>query len=352
MQPGRYWLRSEIDPDDWARESNEVNPPADATASYTIPGYVANPVDAGTVSASTPTTIPLSTTAFGSGLGSRAFRIIVPPKRGTLSPPSGPTFTATSVVYTPNPGWVGPDSFTYTAQSSSSAFPRYPAPAAVTLNVGGVFPNVAISGAPESMYTGTSARLMAAVSADDPRVSWYVNGVSGGSPATGTVDVTGLYTAPAVAPPGGQVTIRATTGTGAFDDVTIAVTDPPPPQPAPSVAAAANASVEIGPTRSLPDAGSSFRRTRLTMMGDALVLTTRPRRAGIARVRVRGGETLLGRCRVQTARGRQLTCRVPLPSDVWPAEVRVVMTFRVKGRLVEVRRFRLGAAAAAHHHHP
>ena len=160
MSPGRYWLRAEVDPDDWARESNEVNAPADAASLFTIPGYAANPVAAGTVSATGPTTIPLSTTSFGSGLGSRVFRIIVPPRRGTLNVASGPTFTGTSVVYTPSPGWVGPDRFTYTVQNSSSSFPRYPTPAAVTLNVGGVFPNVSISGAPATMFAGTSARLL------------------------------------------------------------------------------------------------------------------------------------------------------------------------------------------------
>ena len=353
VQPGRYWLRAEVDPDDWARESNEVNATADAAATHTVPGYVANPVAAGTINASGPTTIPLSTGSFGSGLGSRAFRIIEPPRRGTLNVPGGPTFTAASVVYTPNPGWSGPDRFTYTVQSSTSSFPRYPAPAAVTLNVGGMFPNVSISGAPVTMFAGTSARLMATVLADDPYVTWTVDGVSGGSPATGAVDATGLYVAPASAPPGGNVTIRATSGTGAYDEVTIAVLDPPPPQPAPALAPAADSSVQIGVARTSPDVGESFSGNRLTMVGDALVVSTRPRRTGIARVRVRGdGDRLLGRCRVQATRGRMLSCRVPLASDVWPAEVRVVMTFRVRGRLAEVRRFRLAATTAAHQHHP
>ena len=173
------------------------------------------------------------------------FRIIEPPRRGTLNVPSGPTFTATSVVYTPSPGWVGPDRFTYTVRNSSSSFPRYPTPAAVTLNVGGVFPNVSLSGAPATMFTGTSARLIATVLADDPYVTWTVNGVGGGSPQTGTVDPTGLYVAPATPPPGGQVTIRATSGTGAYDEVTIVVADPPPPQPAPSVARRGELGVEI-----------------------------------------------------------------------------------------------------------
>jgi hypothetical protein len=39
-----------------------------------------------------------------------------------------------------------------------------------------------------------------------------------------------------------------------------------------------------------------------------------------------------------------------LPVGVWPASVRVVMTLRVRGKLVEVRRFRLAAGAAGHTH--
>jgi Lysyl oxidase/Bacterial Ig domain len=352
VSPGRYWLRAQVDPDDWARESNEVNAAADASSLFTIPGYAANPVAAGTISATGPTTIPLSTTSFGSGLGSRVFRTIVPPRHGTLSVPNGTTFTTSSVVYTPHPGWAGPDRFTYTVHHTSSSFPRYPTPAAVTLNVGGVFPNVSISGAPETMYTGTSARLLPTVLGDDPFVTYTVNGVSGGSPATGRVDDTGLYVAPATAPPGGTVTIRATSEAGAYDEVTISVVDPPPPEPAPSLAPAADASREVrSPTRTFPDGRRTFRRTRLAVVGDALVVTTRPGLTGIARVRVRAGDRLLGRCLVKATRGRALTCRVLLPSDVSPAEIGVVMTFRVKGRLMEVRRFRL-AAAEAHHHHP
>jgi len=351
VSPGRYWLRAQVDPDDWARESNEVNTPADATSLFTIPGYAANPVAAGTVSATGPTTIPLSTTSFGSGLGSRVFRIIEQPKRGTLNVPIGPTFTSTSVVYTPSAGWQGPDRFTYTVHNSSSSFPRYPTPAAVALNVGGMSPNVAISGAPATMFAGTSARLFATVLGDDPYVTWDVNGVSGGSPATGSVDATGLYVAPAAAPPGNTVTIRATSGTGAFDEVTIAVVDPPPPAPAPSLTAAANVGLETEPGRVAPGSSRTFRGTRLAVVGDAVIVTSTPRRAGVARVRVRHGDRQLGRCLVKAVRGRSFDCRVPLPAGVTADDVAVVMTFRVHGRLLEVRRFALGETAG-HHHHP
>ncbi len=355
VTPGRYWVRADVDPDDVVRESNEANVPAyygsSETVEWTIPGYAANPIAAGTLSPSAPSTIPLSTTSFGSSLGTRVFRIIEQPRRGTLDVPGGPTFTNTSVVYTPRPGMVGPDRFTYTVQRSNSSFPRYPATAAVTLNVGGVAPNVGISGAPASMNTGSSVRLLATVIGEDPYVWWSVNGVSGGNSQVGGIDHFGLYTAPATPPPGGQVTIRATTESGAFHAVVIQITNPPPAQPAPSVTAAADASREVrGPVSALRSTGRGFRKVRLTAIGGAVVMSTRAAQTGIVRIRVRDADRLLGRCLVRVQQGGALTCRAPLPAFVSPANVSVVMTFRVRGRLVEVRRFRLGAAAFAGAH--
>jgi hypothetical protein len=237
-------------------------------------------------------------------------------------------------------------------QNSSSAFPRYPTAAAVSLNVGGVFPSVAISGAPPTLFSGTSARLFATVTAEDPYVNWTVDGIEGGDTTVGTVDSFGLYVAPAAAPPSGQATIRATTASGAYGKVTILIVDPPPPQPAPSVTAASDASVETARTRSSPARGRSFRAIRLTAVGGAVLVTTRSKLTGIARVRVRDGERQVGRCLVRATKHRSLTCRAPLPPFTSPANVQVVMTFRVHGKLVEVRRFKLGAAAfgGAHQH--
>jgi hypothetical protein len=346
VQPGTYWLRSEIDPEDFVREASEVNPSTFAAASSTIPGYRARPVDAGVVSATTPTQINLATDSFGSNLGPRAFRIFVPPKHGTLSVPNGRVFSSSTVTYTPDPGWVGPDSFVYTARDSLSSFPRYPAGAAVTLNVGGVSPSVAISGAPQSLQAGTSVRLFASVTADDPYVYWTVDGISPGSPETGTVDSWGLYRAPPQAPPSGQVTIRATTASGAFDEVTIGITNPPAPQPAPTVesalALAGPSPSTGGPTA--PSAASDrefrsrLRGVKLATDGRAVVVSARSRRAGVMRVRVHKHEQLLGRCRARMPRGRTLTCRVRLAPGMSAGDAQVVITLRVKGALVEVRR--------------
>jgi hypothetical protein len=336
VQPGQYWLRAEIDPDDIVRESNEVNAGTFATGSSTIPGYRALPVNAGVVSASGPTTINLATQSFGSGLGARAFRIIKPPRHGTLSQRSGPTFSSASVVYRPDPGWVGPDTFTYEARDSANTFPRYPAAAAVTLNVGGVSPSVALSGAPASMTAGTSARLFATVIGDDPNVDWTVDGISGGSAQSGSVDPTGLYVAPGAAPPSGSVTIRATSPSGAFDEVTIAITNPAAPQPAPA-SAAALAAIEAGgpgPAPAAPVPGLSG--VTAAKDGRYLLIAARSGRPGVVRLRAVKGGRVLGRCRVRTPAQRPLTCRLRLPRSVGVAGLRAVVTLRVGGRLLEV----------------
>jgi lysyl oxidase/Big-like domain-containing protein len=363
VQPGTYWLRSEIDPDDFARETDEVNAPTFATSSSTIPGYRAKPVNAGVVSTTAPTTIPLATDSFGTGLGSRAFRIILSPQHGRLNVGGGSLFSTPNVTYTPNPGWVGPDNFSYEAHDSASSFPSFPSTAAVTLNVGGVAPNVAISGAPASMLAGTSARLLAAVFADYAFVNWTVDGVDSGTPQTGTVDAWGLYQAPAQAPPAGHVTIRATAaGSRAYDEVTIAITDPPPPQPAP--ATEAQLAALAAPTASGPSPGSSSspvsgRRLRARLQGvtfaeseGALIVGLRSGRAGVIRVRVHKGKRLLGHCRVRTPRGRTLACKARLPSGMSPGGARAIVTLRAKGKLLEVvRPPRLGSHAHEHMHH-
>jgi hypothetical protein len=46
VSPGVHWLRAEIDPEDFVRESDEANSATFATSSSTIPGYRARPVNA------------------------------------------------------------------------------------------------------------------------------------------------------------------------------------------------------------------------------------------------------------------------------------------------------------------
>ena len=80
-------------------------------------------------------------------------------------------------------------------------------------------------------------RLFASVFADNPRVDWTIDGISGGSAQVGSVDPMGLYRAPAQAPPSGSVTIRATTSAARSTRSRSRSRTRRPPQPAPATAA-------------------------------------------------------------------------------------------------------------------
>ena len=130
VQPGTYWLRSEVDPDNWARESNEANAGAFAVKSSTIPGYVARGVDAGIVSAAAPTHVQLAANAYGSGLGAPVFRIVTPPRHGTRR--ANPS-ARTSCTRPSRPGWARTGSPTRCATapvSSRGTQPPRPPPSA------------------------------------------------------------------------------------------------------------------------------------------------------------------------------------------------------------------------------
>ena len=200
----------------------------------------------------------------------------------------------------------------------------------MTLNVGGVSPNVAISGRPASLMAGTSARLFATVIGEEPYVKWTVDGVDSGTrrrPAGRLPGVRG----PRAAPPAGQVTIRATTASGAFDEVTIVIADPPPPEAAPTVEVA---SIEPGPLTEVDRRG--LRGVSAVVDRGFLLVSARSGQAGVVRVRARNGNRQLGNCEVRTPAGRPRTCSFRIPRAVAPLETRVVATLRVGGRLAEV----------------
>ena len=61
-------------------------------------------------------------------------------------------------------------------------------------------------------------------------VDWSVNGAPGGNSTVGLISTTGLYTAPAVPPPGGAVAVQAasTVSPSAVGIATVTITTPPP----------------------------------------------------------------------------------------------------------------------------
>lgn len=225
VSPGVYWVAAQIDPDNVVVEENENNNTiAFSNAPVTVPGYVATPVGPIEV-LSVPVDIELGAATFGSP-GARGFRIVDPPDHGSLDVAVGSVFAGPAVRYTPDPGYVGSDSFTYAAVDQASQYPRNPVAAAVAIDVG---PNpdvsVVISGAPSSMHADTSVALTATVTNAGPDVVWSVAGVVGGTTTAGTITQAGLYRAPAVPPPGGSATIRATSAEfpSAYGEVTIII---------------------------------------------------------------------------------------------------------------------------------
>jgi hypothetical protein len=100
------------------------------------------------------------------------------------------------------------------AGSSPSTPP--PAPASVQVTVS---PNAA------NVRTGNTQQFTATVTgAANTSVAWSVNGVAGGSAATGTIGSSGKYTAPASVPNPNPVTVRATSAADASVSATSAVT--------------------------------------------------------------------------------------------------------------------------------
>lgn len=132
VQPGRYALRSDVDPERVIIEAAENNAPAFVDA--VVPGHLATPFST-TVVNLLPSTIRLRSMTFGSP-GTRQFRIDEAPSHGTLDQRVGVWFDASSVRYTPDFGYRGQDSFRFSARDKTIAFPRTPRSVTATLGVG------------------------------------------------------------------------------------------------------------------------------------------------------------------------------------------------------------------------
>jgi len=114
---------------------------------------------------------------------------------GTIS--STGLYTAPETV--PNPATV-----TVAAVSQADTSASGSASVTITNSTVGIAPGSAtVSAAATQQFTATvKGESM-------PAVTWQVNGTTGGTQASGTIDSTGLYTAPAVPPSGQQVTVTA-----------------------------------------------------------------------------------------------------------------------------------------------
>lgn len=129
--PGEYWLREEVNPEKVIQEEGVGSKVAYAEEPTIIPGFDALSQTIGTT-AGQAATITLSSQAFEDS-ASPTYTIVSQPQHGTLGAVNGDR-----VVYTPNPGYAGPDSFSFDAADPNSEFPRNPAVATVSIEVGPV----------------------------------------------------------------------------------------------------------------------------------------------------------------------------------------------------------------------
>jgi hypothetical protein len=139
--PGLYRLGSQMDPDDFVRESNEANNgPTVSSSPVTVPGYVAAPVSAAITGKQSVT---LAAQQFGIP-GPRQFTIVSGPGHGSLNFAAGAPFSGPTVTYSPSADYSGSDRFSFIAFDSASPYPLHPAVATASLSV--TAPPVALFG--------------------------------------------------------------------------------------------------------------------------------------------------------------------------------------------------------------
>lgn len=84
---------------------------------------------------------------------------------------------------------------------------------------------VAIQPASASLFLGQTQTFQATVTGStNTNVTWEVNGVAGGSAASGTISSVGLFTAPAILPPGARVSVTAVSQVNPKDSASVTVT--------------------------------------------------------------------------------------------------------------------------------
>ncbi|HEY1450659.1 MAG TPA: lysyl oxidase family protein [Solirubrobacteraceae bacterium] len=366
--PGEYWLRSDVNPSGIVKETGGPNVPAYAASATIIPGF-----DALAQSSSTgfgeAKTITLSARAWND-TATPAYKIVAQPAHGKLS-----AISSGKVTYTPNAGYSGSDSFTFSAADPNSQFPTSPAVATVSLQVAAAEEppeeaEVAIEGAPASLIAGTSVQLSAHVSNDSLTVTWAAS--------AGTITQAGLYTAPAEVPSGGTVTVSATTSKGAKDQRTIAIVAAAPSEPAPELPPETSPETPVGtppetPVGNAPGGGTNAPnapeapttqnapsmivtgvspsspiipsggtlgvhtvspprlagRPTAVLFGRMLVMSARAATPGSIRLSAFLGGRRFATCVVSTPADRTLDCRVRLPQDIaLGARIRVQASLR------------------------
>jgi len=323
--PGEYWLREDVNPEGKIIEEERGEKFAYATEPTIVEGFDALP-QAVSTHVGEPVTITTTSMRWEEkkhhqSLGEPDYTIVSQPQHGTLRQ-IGSTDQA---IYTPEAGYAGPDSFTFSASDPNSEFPRNPAIATVSIDVGPIpAPSVAISGAPGAMLAGTSVQLSALVADDSPEVTW--------SASAGSITSGGLYTAPSEPPAGGVAVITARSSKGAAASVAITIQSAPA---AVSLPVAGPATPAGGaPISTLPPPPVS--RPVAMLIGRKLIMTTRASKTGRVRLSAYLGHRLLGTCAARTLAGRSFTCRLTLGKGIsLRARITVVASLRIGNKVVQ-----------------
>ena len=314
VQPGNYQLAARVDPNNVVAESNEANN-SYRFLPYTVQGYTARPASAPQTGGTQ--TVTLAADQFTNGetpLGARRFVIRSLPKHGTLNMPVGAQFAGNTVQYTPKAGYLGSDSFTYSAVTSGFNYPRDPAQATATL--AGNTVSVGLSGAPASMVAGTSVQLSASVTGAPGGVTWSATG--------GGVTPSGLFTAPKTPT---KVTVTATSAENpeAAAQAVIAVTSQPG-GPAPGINMAAGNKL-LSPLK----VGRKGARTIVPKV----VTGAKP---GKVTITTSVGSKVLRRCVIKARARTAVTCRYTVPRRYPLKKVTITAKIVVSGGKTAVRR--------------
>jgi hypothetical protein len=127
--PGEYWLREDVNPLGFIKETGGANAPAYATQPTIVPGFDAL-AQATSTQAGEPTTVTLTSRAWHDSATTK-YTVVSEPTHGTLEA----TSTSSQVIYRPAAGYTGQDSFTFEASDPHSPFPHHPAIATVSIEI-------------------------------------------------------------------------------------------------------------------------------------------------------------------------------------------------------------------------
>lgn len=148
--------------------------------------------------------------------------------------------------------------------------------ALLTLNCGGVAPapEIQVSLAPGTAQAvlGGQVKFSATVTGSASGVSWLVNGTVGGNFTVGTIDSTGLYTAPILLPDPNTVTVTAASVTDSTRSATASVTLV---NPVPAISSISPATINAGSGNTLLTVtGTGFTSRSTIDLGSTALTTT------------------------------------------------------------------------------